>query len=154
LPTIKTHTALGITCGLAFIIAYKADSYTALSSSVIGAMVADIDTKKSAISSMFPIVNVPIDAMTKHRGIVHWGIPLIMIAMFLKYGDIRFMFLSAGSLSHLLVDIITKKIGITCNSRGEEVLYKLFWFLNGLLVSQLVYPFWWVSLVDVVLKRI
>lgn len=134
--TSKTHVALGLLTGLAITKYYPAmDIYIVVSGACIGSLLPDLDTKKSDPSQIFPLISSVVDRFTKHRGATHTMFPLILILLYYQYKYLPFLMLGVGSISHALIDVVTLKVGISCDSLGEKIIYYILWVLNiGLLI--------------------
>ena len=134
--TSKTHASLGLLVGLALLHNNPSlDVYTTISGACIGSLLPDLDTKKSDPSQIFPPISLIVDKLTKHRGWTHTMFPLILIIMYYYYQSYTCYILGLGSLSHAAIDAITLRVGVTCNSVGERVLYYLFWCFNVILIA-------------------
>ena len=137
--TSKTHAALGLLMALATIKYYpQSDTYITISACCIGSLIPDLDTRKSDPSQIFPMVSWIVDKFTKHRGFTHTMFPLILIIVYLWLKEYVYLMLGIGALSHMLIDEITKRVGIKCNSAGESVLYYVVWTLNIALMVNMV----------------
>ena len=133
--TSKTHASLGLLVGLVLLHNNPSlDIYTTISGAVIGSLLPDLDTKKSDPSQIFPPISLVVDKFTTHRGWTHTMFPLLLIIMYYYFQSYTCYVLGLGSISHAAIDAITLKLGITCNSVGERVLYYLFWCFNSVLI--------------------
>ena len=122
--TGKTHAALGILIGLGLMhIDPSFDKYTVFSGTIIGSLLPDLDTKKSTMSQILPAYSRIVDFGTKHRGATHKILPFVLLAGFAQSNYLPLLCLGLGSLSHWLIDAITRKIGATCGSNSEQVIY-------------------------------
>jgi membrane-bound metal-dependent hydrolase YbcI (DUF457 family) len=131
--TFKTHLPLGFLAGLATLYMLpNADLYVTLSGACIGALMPDLDTKKSIPSQLFPPVAFVVDKLTKHRGFTHTMFPLILMLLYFAFGYYPALVMGIGGLSHLVIDVLTLKLGIKCGSRGEDMIYYSFWVSIGI----------------------
>lgn len=122
--TGKTHAALGILVGLGLMhVDPSFDKYTVFSGAIIGSLLPDLDTKKSTMSQILPAYSKIIDFGTKHRGATHKILPFALLAGFAQSDYLPLLCLGLGSLSHYAIDVITRKIGATCSSNSEQVIY-------------------------------
>jgi len=140
MSTGATHIAFGICVGLATSAVTKQISPDIITYSALGALLSDFDTKKSTISNLFPMVAIPIDALTKHRGLLHWGTPIALYAAYWYLHQQFLLWLAIGSASHYGLDVMTKIFGITCNSMGERMLYRMIWIINIGMIINIVDP--------------
>ena len=138
--TSKTHASLGLAVGcITNYFLPVADIYVVMSASVIGSLLPDLDTQKSDPSQIFPPISKIVDRFTKHRGATHTVAPLLFIMLYMVFGHLYLLCLGLGALSHALIDYITYKLYIRCNSKGEVILYYIFWIFNVIYIINLIY---------------
>lgn len=135
--------AAGLLVGLVAKELMKTSGPDAIVYAGIGALLSDFDSSKSTISSLFPFVGALIDSLTKHRGIIHWGTPILLFSIYLIQGHKYLLFLCIGAASHLLIDLVTTALNIRCGSMGESIIYKLIWASNLLILSNILFPGWY-----------
>lgn len=137
--TSKTHVALGIATSLVILHYYpNIDTYKLISGMGIGSLIPDLDTKKSDPSQIFPPVSWLVDRFTKHRGFTHTMLPLLFIIAYFCFNSIECLFIGLGGITHLIIDVLTLKVGIKCNSGGEKILYTVFWSMILILTSNML----------------
>lgn len=137
--TSKTHAALGLLTAIATIkYAPQADIYTTVSACVIGSLIPDLDTKKSCPSKVFPIVSLVVDKFTKHRGFTHVTFPFLLVIAYFYFHSYACLMMGIGAMSHLIIDEVTLKVGITLESVGEEWIYKILWTSNVMLLLHIL----------------
>jgi membrane-bound metal-dependent hydrolase YbcI (DUF457 family) len=118
----------------------EVDNYTLYSAALFGSFLPDSDTKKSVMYQLFSPFAFVVDKLTKHRGATHSILPIVLICTwFVFQSQLWILFIGLGCLNHYLLDIITIKLHIHCNSVGEMVLYYLFWILSILLMGYLIH---------------
>jgi membrane-bound metal-dependent hydrolase YbcI (DUF457 family) len=138
--TSKTHSVLGLTTALILIKFYPdADIYVSVSGGIIGALLPDLDTQKSSPSQIFPLVSLLVDKVTRHRGATHSILPAIFLLVYLFQHKFCWLALGLGALSHVVIDTFTKSIGVTCQSRGENVIYWIVWIINFILIGGILW---------------
>lgn len=138
--TSKTHAALGLLAGLATLhFVPSADVYTTISGACIGSLMPDLDTKKSDPSQIFPPIAFVVDKLTKHRGFTHTMFPLILLIIYFSQHYYPALVLGIGGISHLVIDVVTEKVGIRCQSRGEQVIFIVVWVVNLAVVGYFCY---------------
>jgi uncharacterized metal-binding protein len=126
--TSKTHVALGLLTGLIIIGNNPSlDTYTVISGVAIGSLIPDLDTKHSDPAQIFPPIAWIVDKFTTHRGFTHMMLPLIFLLAHYYYGNRLFWWLGIGGLTHLILDLGTKLLKITCDSGGEQAIFVLLW---------------------------
>lgn len=137
--TSKTHAALGLLTGLTMLYVNPTlDIYITISGAVIGSLMPDLDTAKSDPSQIFPPVSYLIDKVTKHRGATHLTFPFILIILYYFFNYYPFLIMGLGALSHTIIDVITLKVGIKCQSMGEKIIYNIMWGFNIVMIIILV----------------
>lgn len=126
--TSKTHVALGLLTSLV-ILHNNPDlsTYLVVSGVCIGSLMPDLDTQKSDPSQIFPPISWLIDKVTKHRGFTHTMFPLLLIISYYYFDNDVCLWLGIGACTHLILDVGTKVLKITCASAGEQVIYVLLW---------------------------
>ena len=151
--TSKTHVALGIATSLVIMHYYPhIDTYTLISGMGIGSLIPDLDTKKSDPSQIFPVVSWVVDKFTKHRGFTHTMLPLLFIIAYFVFKSDVCLFIGLGGITHLIIDVVTLKVGIKCNSGGEKILYAVFWSMILILSSNILCMKYGVSIITVLNK--
>lgn len=129
--TSRTHIALGLLAGL---ITQKynasADIYITVSGACIGSLIPDLDTKKSLPYQLVSPFAWVVDKLTKHRGFTHKGLPLAFIGIYFLTHRYFWLMFGIGALTHFLIDIVTRKLNVKCNSRGEKTIYVTLWCMN------------------------
>lgn len=131
--TGKTHSALGLFTGLA-ILHNNPDlsTYSVVSGVWIGSLIPDLDTQKSHIAQLFPPISWLIDKITKHRGFTHTMFPLLLLLSYYYFNSNICLWVGIGACTHLILDVVTKTLKITCTSagetsKGEETIFVLLW---------------------------
>jgi len=126
--TSKTHVALGLLTSLV-ILHNNPDlsTYLVVSGVCIGSLLPDLDTQHSDPSQIFPPVSWLIDKFTKHRGFTHTMFPLLLIISYYYFDNDPCLWLGIGACTHLILDVATKVLKITCSSAGEQTIYVLLW---------------------------
>lgn len=135
--TSKTHVALGL---LTAIVIQKynphLDTYILMSGVAIGSLIPDLDTQKSDPAQIFPPIAWIVDKLTKHRGFTHTIFPFLLILAYYYFDSRVCLFMGIGAISHLLLDVGTKLVGITCGSGGETAIYIILWTAICIIVTQ------------------
>jgi hypothetical protein len=98
-------------------------TFEGIASVVFGSQIPDIDTARSLISSMFPPVSWVSRLFVTHRGFTHLILPMLLIWGWYYTKEFYLMGFAIGIISHTLLDIFTKFVGITCDSAGEDIIY-------------------------------
>ena len=138
--TGKTHAGCGILAALLAQYLQKKyhifglhdyKTFEGIVSVVIGSLIPDIDTARSAISSIFPPVSWISRLFVTHRGFTHLILPILLVVGWYYTKEFYLMGFAIGIISHTLLDILTKLVGITCDSAGEDIIY---WGAYGVLV--------------------
>jgi uncharacterized metal-binding protein len=128
--TSKTHVALGLLTGIYLLQNNPAlDIYTVMTATAIGSLMPDLDTKHSDPAQIFPPIAWIVDKLTKHRGFTHTMFPLLLIIGHYYYHNQILLYLGIGALTHLIIDVVTLKLGIPCNSGGERTIFILLWLI-------------------------
>jgi len=137
--TGRTHSALGILTSLVLIHQTQLDSYTITTAVTIGSLLPYIDSQKITLSKMVLPLSKLVDSVTKHRGFTHTILPFLLSGIGFGFGVDWLWLMGIGAFTHTILDFVTRKVGITCNSKGETVLYWLFWISNLALSGYIVY---------------
>lgn len=139
--TSKTHIAFGITASL-IVLHFTKDMNLLeyIPGIILGSAAPDIDTQKSWAAQSLPLVDDVLRdfGFLKHRGVTHGltGIAIMIFLLYLIKNDFMFGF-GIGYISHCLLDIVSKKIGIIC--KKEKILYNLFWIVNtGIIINNVI----------------
>jgi len=138
--TGKTHAGLGLCASLIICHVINIDTYTVISSVVVGSLLPDADTKKSVFYQLFAPLSFIVDKVTKHRGATHQVLPILLIVLYFFFQQNWLWLMGVGGITHTLIDIITNYIGITCNSIGEKVIYYMLWIANICLMVAFLLP--------------
>jgi membrane-bound metal-dependent hydrolase YbcI (DUF457 family) len=138
--TSKTHVALGLLTSL-IIQKYNPhiETYTLVSGVCIGSLIPDLDTKKSDPSQIFPPISYIVDKFTKHRGFTHTILPFLLLTAYYALDSPVCLWMGIGGLTHLILDVFTKYIKVTCGSVGEKVFYLLFWLGSAVVIGNILW---------------
>jgi uncharacterized metal-binding protein len=120
--------------------ATSTDMYILISGILLGTIGLDIDNIHSTASSMFPIVERAIAPFTKHRGIVHTVIPVLLILLWYQTQLSFLLSLGIGAAVHAAIDFATEFLHIRCNTMAEDLLYRLLWCVNFYFIAKLFIP--------------
>lgn len=153
--TSKTHAGLGLLTGLTTLYMYPTlDTYITISGAIIGSLMLDLDTAKSNPSQIFPPISKIVDKYTKHRGATHTILPFLLIILYYLFNYYPCLIMGLGALSHTLIDVITLRVGITCKSIGEKIIYNIIWSLNVVIIIFLITPYNSGVLINQIIKLI
>lgn len=138
--TSKTHVALGLLTALVIHKYYPhINTYDLVSGVAIGSLMPDLDTKNSDPAQIFPPIAWIVDKLTKHRGFTHTMFPLILIICYYYFDNKICLYMGIGGITHLVLDVATKLLKITCGSGGEQTLFILFWLGITLIIVDTIW---------------
>jgi len=133
----KTHIGTGIlaTLGLIQLTNISFNGFELIPGAILGSTFPDIDTSKSWAAQTIPFVDDFLRKLgiLKHRKITH-GITgtIASILIFLLIRNDFTLGFTLGWIFHILLDIIAKKLNITC--KQDNKVYNIVWIINIILI--------------------
>jgi inner membrane protein len=144
--TSRTHIAGGVLISLAILRLSDCDPIHIIAGGILGSVLPDLDTEQSWIAQATPWVDdllrmtakgskgksKKVHNTLKHRGLLTHSVFTIIIfcALWYVWQNDFTLGITAGVVSHILLDKVTKTGIVTTGGKREDWVYNLLWVLN------------------------